>query len=358
MEHVDDNIPVSGYIDKEKLLAYVSEEEIFELVFGFKPEEYQYVCSPFRKDSNPGCWFERSQLSDKLEFIDYADPFHNKQDCFTCVKRFFNLSNFYQTLLFIKRSLIEKRGITKVRDIEEERKNFVPTPRKGVEIYVKPRNYIQSDKTFWYRYGITRTQLASDKVIPVGKFALLGSKKGDITSIVYTNCYAYTEFEGNRKKLYFPYKTGKGRFITNCTQNDIGSVLHLKDSTQLVITKSYKDCRVLRNEGTNCVWFQNEGMIPDDSILLKLVSPYSDIPVFYDNDSTGLLAGKKIVEKINSLKPGVARRVTLPISLLAEKIKDASDMYCMKGKEDLREFLKSKKIQCQETLWIQAGIPY
>ena len=39
-----------GFIDKDDILKYVSEEDIFELVFGFKPKEFDYVTSPFRND--------------------------------------------------------------------------------------------------------------------------------------------------------------------------------------------------------------------------------------------------------------------------------------------------------------------
>ena len=47
-----------GFIDKKIILEFVSQEEIFSLVFGFLPEDFQYVTSPFRpSDRSPGCWF-------------------------------------------------------------------------------------------------------------------------------------------------------------------------------------------------------------------------------------------------------------------------------------------------------------
>lgn len=352
-----DREPITRYIDKEKILSYVSEEEIFELVFGFKPEEYQYTCSPFRNDNNPGCWFERGFKNGKLLFIDFGDPYHHVEDCFGCVKRFFNLPNFYQSLLFIKEHLID--GVQKVERVAKiEKPLFLPQDRKRVEIYITPRNFIQSDRIFWSKYGITRLQLTSDKVIPVRKFALIGSKKGDIVSTVYTNCYAYTNFPENRKKLYFPYKKDKGRFITNCTQNDIGGLASLSESEQIVITKSYKDYRVLRNQGVNVIWFQNEGMIPDDNILIPLLQRFKDIVVFFDNDSTGITASNKLVEIIKNFGMK-ARSIMLPIELLEEHVKDASDTYYLKGEDYLKNFLKDNQIEsCLETKWIQVGIPY
>lgn len=340
-----DELAIIGFLDKEKILSYISEEEIFELIFKFKPKEYQYVCSPFRVDTNPGCWFERSLSNNRLIFIDYADSFFNKQDCFGCVKRFYKLPNFYQTLLFIKEVLIDNKEVKK----SLERRVFIPQKKKAVEIYIKPRNFIQSDKTFWFKYGITRKQLSEDKVIPIGRFTIVGSRAGDITSTVYTNCYAYTEFDNNRKKLYSPYKKGSGRFITNCNQDDIGSVIHLKKSTQVVITKSYKDCRVLRNEGVNCIWFQNEGMIPKDELLLSVLSPYKDIVVFFDNDETGFTATQKVILKLQSLHLKV-RCISLPEKLHEKGIKDASDMYCLKGRESLIKFLKVNHIKYENRI--------
>ena len=332
---------VISFIDKAKILEYVSEEEIFELVLGYKPVEYEYLCSPLREDSNPGCWFERNS-NDRLVLVDYADPYHHKEDCFGCVKRFFNLPNFYQTLLFIKNTLIDEKVVERQRCIK---KPLSHKEKRLCQIYIKPRNFIQSDKVYWYgKYGITRKQLKEDKVIPVSKYVLKNTRKGDIFTTVYTNCYAYKEFEGNRTKLYFPFRQGKGRFITNCNQNDIGNASNIKNTKQLVVTKSYKDCRVLRNLGVNTIWFQNEGMIPEDKVLTKLFSNYNfeNIVVFFDNDETGIIAGQKVKEVLNKFSP--SRTVILPVFLLSESIKDASDLYCEKGKEELIKFLEENKI--------------
>lgn len=344
---LSDNIEVVGYIDKNYILSCFREEEIFKLVFGFEPVEYQYTTSPFRMDNNPGCWFERSLHSNKLEFIDYADPLFNKQDCFSCVKRFFKLPNFYSTLVFIQKSLKDRVNIERKC---EYLAISTPKEKKKVEIYIKPRNFIQSDKLVWFKYGITRKQLTEDKVIPVSKYVMTNTKKGTIIFDTYTHCYSFSEFEGNRKKLYFPYKTGKRRFITNCNQNDIGGLNNIVKGKQLVITKSYKDCRVLRNQGVNCIWFQNEGMFPNKEILKDIIKDFKDIIIFFDNDETGLIASDKAVEYISKIVPKTkVRKIYLDEELLCEKIKDSSDAYYYKGKEYLINFLKKNKIYVTDT---------
>ena len=57
-----------------------------------------------------------------------------------------------------------------------------------------------------------------------------------------------------------------------------------------MITKSYKDYRVLRNLGVNVTWFQNEGAFPDN--LDDIINDYKDVIVFFDNDFTGLAASE------------------------------------------------------------------
>ena len=61
------------YLDVHKdILAYVNELDIFEYVFGFRPREFEdYIASPFRDDSSPGCWFSTT-LDGKLKFIDWG----------------------------------------------------------------------------------------------------------------------------------------------------------------------------------------------------------------------------------------------------------------------------------------------
>jgi len=96
-----------GFINKDKVLEYVSESQIFELVFGYEPIVHQYVLSPFRSDITPGCWFEYSSRGE-LKFIDFANNNTingirmSNIDCFSAVQVYYELGNFYKTLEFIK----------------------------------------------------------------------------------------------------------------------------------------------------------------------------------------------------------------------------------------------------------------
>lgn len=331
----DDNTPRGGFMDKNEILSYVSEQDIYELVFGFKPEEFDKVCSPLRVDFTPGAYFERTPTDNRLFFKDWGDPKKSLHDCFDVVQRYFNLPNFYQTLNFVKEHLIDGKKLVKRNLISHTPK----TPKK-TNISFQTRAYLLADKIYWEKYEITRQQLLEDRVMAVSKIKIVG-KKGTNISTPYTPCYAYTEFDSGNKKLYFPYREGSKRFLTNCSKNDIGGLHNLDlDDPQLIITKSYKDYRVLKNQGYNCVWFQNEGMTPDMEFLDPLISSFSDIIVFFDNDKTGIEASIKLVEKLQLIY-GKGYSLYLPTELLAEGIKDPSDLVAKKGRQELLNFLNS-----------------
>lgn len=330
-----------GFIDKNQILEYVSEKQIFELVFKQEPVIYQYITSPFRKDSNPGCWFEYSPRG-VLRFIDFANDKvingikMNNIDCFDAVQVYYKLGNFYKTLEFIKEKLVNEEVInSKVRIIK-------PIVKRSVEIYIEAREFDSRDKRFWSRYGISRQNLVDDNVFAVKRFKMLNTRGGDILKRAYDPCYAYTEFKNNRKKLYRPFKRGGSRFLTNCSANDIGGINSInKNVEQLIISKSYKDWRVLKNRGLNCIWFQNEGMIPSDEILVSLSKNYDNIVVFFDNDEAGIMTSMKVANSINRFFPFRARPLYLPEYLnLERRISDPSDMYYKMGVKNLEQFLK------------------
>lgn len=338
MKYNTDNIQDTGFIDKDMILDYVTEEEIFALVFGFLPKEFEYVTSPFRDDTNPGCWFERS--SKGLRFIDFGtnDVVQgiriNNLDCFNAVQLHYNLPNFYRTMVFIKEHLLDGKPLKVVK-----KPVVVSKAKKKVEIFIRTRDFNKKDKDFWKPYGIKKAQLIEDKVFPVREFSMRNSRLGDVHSRVSDLCYAYTDFLEGRKKLYRPY--GKTRFISNCTADDIGDFNTLGIlGDYFIITKSYKDARVLRNLGHTSVWFQNEGMIPSEDLIKPMCSPYGKVYIFFDNDDAGILGAAKVKDYINSIFPNKASRFHLPIELLKEGIKDASDMYKHKSEKDLRNFLK------------------
>lgn len=318
-QYNSDNLPRRGFINKESILSLVSQEEIFEIVFKYKPEEYEYVCSPLREDSGPGCWFYYHD-NGTLYFTDYGGK-RTHSDCFNIIQDYFQLPNFYLTLEFIYKNLIEGKQIT-----QQVRKQVVEKPKKeGVKLLIEARPFNDADKYFWSPYGISKSNLIEDKVFPVKRLFALNTRTGNHAIECNDIAYSYNDFSESRKKIYFPLREGKNRFITNCNKDDVGGINSMcQYSKTLIITKGYKDYRVLKNSGKNVIWFQNEGMIPNETIINKLVK-LNEIIVWFDNDHAGMQASEKIKNHINSIVPGKAKNLWLPERGLSLGIKDPSD---------------------------------
>lgn len=332
------------YLSKDVLLNYISEEKIFSLVFGFEPEEYMFYTSPLRPgDTEAGAYFERyyyNKESSKLLFKDWADPIQNRYDCFDMVQRYFNLPTFKSTLQFIKTTLIDGKNLVKRE--KKELENYKESKGKTL-LQCALTNFTLEDKYFWEPYGITSTQLKEDCVSRVSRyFYQKASEEYRTITNCYNQSYVYEEFKSGNKKIYSPYN--KKKFITNCGANDIGGLNSIKypyQDKQIIISKSYKDCRVLRNLGYNSIWFQNEGMIPDSDLLVNILNGYGEIIVFFDNDETGIKASIKLVEVLKTLFTSHITSLHLPFYLLNEKIKDPSDLYKERGQQELIDFLES-----------------
>lgn len=329
--YTDDKVKeIKGFIDQKSILQYVSEEEIYELVFGFKPIEYQYVTSPLREDDDAGCWFEYT--NDKLFFRDFA--YSNRPlDCFHVVKDYFGINSFPDTLEFVKQKLIDNQNRTLVDShIREQKEKFY--------MQIATRQFLLKDAMYWRDYNISKQNLIDDSVFAVNRAKLYNTKNGDFKKNYFRElCYAYTEFDDGRKKLYLPHNDL--RFITDCTKNDIGGVKHLPPFGRLlIITKSYKDYRVIKNQGYNVVWFQNEGMIPSDDILYNLVKKFTNIIVLYDNDETGMRASTEVSNKINQYFPNKSNYLWLPQKT---NIVDPADLVKIENEYELKKFLKENE---------------
>lgn len=333
-----DKVERLGMIDKKTIFEYVTQSQIFKMVFGFLPRQYQYVKSPFREDSTPNCWFE--MYDDKLLFKDFGNPKKKHYDCFDAVQHHFKLNNFYETLKFVSDTLISGKQLTKI-----VKHNVEITKRVGVTIDSFARDFEFRDAKFWLDFDIGKDELMEDQVFATQKYKVINGKNGDYVVRPDTICYTFAEFEGGRKKLYLPKKKGKGKFITNCNKNDIGSLQHLVPcGNKLIISKSYKDCRILRNLGFNAIWFQNEGMMPDLVYLLSIVKNFKDIIIWFDNDRTGIEAARKISSILKIYLPDYikVRVLWLPEPLLEKKVTDPGDFVKKFSIDELRVFTNQR----------------
>lgn len=295
---------LEGPLSFARILKLVSQEEIFSLVFGFIPVEGEVYTSPFRRDRVPNCWFR--YRGEKLWFIDFANPRIQSGikmshiDCFSAVLLYFKLPDIRTTLEFIYQKLIKGKEIRVLPFVEKER-----VEKKEFNLVYYPRDFNRGDQLFWGQFEITTEQLNSDFVYPVSSYTALNTKKGDFFVLCERATYAYSDFPSGKVKLYTPHPIGKGKkFITTCTSDDIGGLTTLAPfGKMLVITKSYKDWRVLKNNGFHTVWFQSETQIPKDELLFMLAKRFREIMVWYDNDEAGISGSRILTDYINSFFP-------------------------------------------------------
>lgn len=331
-------------LEPEDILEQVSQEDIFKLVIkeDIILEDKKYL-APYREDTNPDCYFRED--SNIIYFIDFADSSSPAKNCFFFIQRCLGFS-FKETLNYIgskfnlgSGDITYKRVNENDCNVEEKKKNFL----KKRDITIYPRPYSYKDKKYWEQYGISKQNLIEDKVIPIQMFSSYSRRGNYICVRPLDIMYAYTDFLEGKKKIYRP-KTKKKleKWFTNCSQNEIGGIRFLdKTKKQVVITKSYKDWRVLKNEGTNPVWFQNEGQVPSKKVLTKEFSSFEEIVIWFDNDSSGIGSSNNVKIFLQKLFPNkIIRTVFLPPVLLKTNIKDPSDLYKRKGQTHLINFLK------------------
>lgn len=330
-----DNLDKRGFIDKKSILDSVSQEEIYKLVFGFLPQDLQYTTSPLRVDNSPGCYFYE-HINGILYFMDFAIS-QRPMDCFNVIQKYFQLPNFFSTLDFIHKRLIQGKVIVKKSVIVPE--STFKLIKLPVKLLIEPRQFNNKDAQYWTPYGISSSHLIEDKYFAISLYHALNTKKGNFTNKCTDLSYADTNYPMGRKKIYFPERIGKNRFITTCTKEDIGGISTLAPfGKQLFITKSYKDWRVLKNQGKHCIYLQNEGMFPIE-LLLSIVKHWKKVIIFFDNDRAGIEASLKLQGLLNIEYPNKAKSIWLPEVLCDINITDPSDLHKEQGRIPLVQFL-------------------
>lgn len=182
--------------------------------------------------------------------------------------------------------------------------------KKNTVIDRKFREIQQHDLDFWGQYGITTEWLTHPavKVHPISHFWVDNYKgRRMFKADKYAYCYDYFEYEGRYlRKIYQPHlKVGK--WISNVVSGE-GGVCQLWETLPkqgrdlLIITSSLKDggtiyCNTFnvfnRNEGIFSLAPNTENGFLPDQIIPKINSRFKRVLTWFDNDNSGILAGKK-----------------------------------------------------------------
>lgn len=337
-------------LNEEEILKRITQEEIAEMILGYKPIMYQWIKSPIKLrrngDNTPGARFE--MWNGKLFFIDFGDqPTH--RIIFKFVADYYNV-RFFEALRIINEYFqlgLGNEGEIRIPKpvINHQSNPEVKFEKQRTDIIYKPKPFSPTDKKIWMPYEISRNNLIEDEVVAIVWYKFWSFTQNKLIVMRPTDpTYAFTEFKG-RVKIYKPLSKFKlGKFITNCSENDIGGYDKLPVSGyKLIIKKSYKDYRIIKNQNLpNTIWFQNEGCVPKQEILIDLCERFEYIYIFFDNDEAGINAAFKLANEFNKLYLNKALPIWLPENFLPQGIKDPGNMMEKGKKRELQQFLREK----------------
>lgn len=320
-------------ITPEQILQKISQEKIFEWLLKVPFALDQRYLSPYRKDTNAGCWFEFKE-DNTLLFMDFGYRPRRHSTCFGMMMELtgYSLSMCIDEIckhFGLSGDSADYKPTTEIL-YTYEKKDSTPTI-----ITPEYKLYDRRDRIYWNQFIISVEDLEEDNVHSVRKF-FLSSKKGNRWIKPYNLCYDIDFIDAH--EIYQPYNS-KYKWITNCDEDHIGNFDNLPPTgDHLFVEKSYKDHRTLRNlnKEFNVIWFLNEGCIPSMHILTNISFRFQEIIFFYDNDIAGIEAAIKLVNIMNGIRPSSARMIYLPVGP-----KNISDLVKKEGRSDTLKILNS-----------------
>ena len=211
--------------------------------------------------------------------------------------------------------------------------NIYKSDDKKVNIQTRKRIWLDIDKEFWGKYGITRKWLEFANVHPVN-FMFINGKAYRTDKHAYT----YIEHKDNieTQKVYQPFNQNGFKWISSAN----GSVWSLwkqlpEKSEDLIITSSLKDALTIwANTGIPSCSLQSESTMPKEKVINQLKSRFNNIFVLFDNDfdkkeNHGRIFGKRVADRFNLIQ----------IELPTGTAKDPSDYRAITNKKQFNELI-------------------
>ena len=288
-------------LTRQQLIHQVSERDIFCKYFG-QWEFGKSYSSAFRKDDHNSTGF---YLTDHGNLIYNDLRTNDKYDCIGFVMKKYSLP-YYKAINKIAADFgLNSNGATVSMPTIIKPANQLIKPLKKVFI-IKACKFKKQHLEYWTQYGITLNELKANNIFAVESYVINKFDEHDMCVNTFhspkTNDiqFAYTFSRNDEKfiKIYNPY---------NATFKWVGNVpldlpfgidtLPYKSDT-LIITKSVKDCIVLRKFYTDVIGLQNESSSSiTDELLQELKQKYKHIYVWFDYDRAGLKAYRYYREK-------------------------------------------------------------
>lgn len=261
---------------------------VWSWILGKEASLTEKITNPFRNDKRPGCWLREYQ--GRILFTDYAFPSFNKFNVLHAINFFRNkglhdAASVVATNLHYSTRPIISHCVVKTGDTIK--------PKNGhTEIYFVPHSdkngkfcYVEHDMKYWQPVGVSAEDLREANIFSIKHFFINGSYMRPQKF----PAYAYVLPSG-KIKIYVPYASKDFKWFGSQRKEDIWK---FGNSKKLLITKSLKDCLVLKKILTDWeIWsFASEGVIPDIEI------EHEELFFLYDNDLAGHKASERLVKQ-------------------------------------------------------------
>lgn len=281
-------------IDEKKSLA-------FWYSIGITPGNT--IPSPFRSDSNPSF----------AVFLDNKTYIWKGRD--------FATGRVYSP--YEARELLG-RGAFDIQVPEHIKKVAKSTSTSSKFLYIVPDEWRYHHKKYWEQYHINPDLYPIVGLTPISKAIMVYDRQSTSTLPVDTLSFAY-KFPSHRVKIYNPYST-KCKWVGNTNVYDVYGIDSISGKDSLIITSSAKDLLVLKTylKDYDIVAPNGEGY----SIPYDLISKYTNVYLWYDNDEAGI----KYANKWKQQYPHIQ-------IIQQPKYKDPSD-WIANSKEEFYEYVQ------------------
>jgi hypothetical protein len=281
----------------------------------------QEFSSIFRTDNKGSCYLR--VWHNQLLFTDWSYPYEYNKYNIVKALMFFGMTYLeaqyaINEFLFFNKPIQTNQLTTIVSDRKRNSQSNISYKELRFDNEVA---YTKQFAQYFAKRGITLDHLKKDGVKQAIEIYAQGIK------IYFNGIAAVYSFE-NRFKIYLPFSE-KMRFLAkNISQNDIWE--WGKKTRTAIITKSYKDGRVLYNTlGYKTFAFQNEGCLPTELDQLK---GFEKIYLIFDNDKPGFKSAMVVSDYLRNKLPNV---IIKPVFFNQDLGKDADEIFVTYGEQVL-----------------------
>jgi hypothetical protein len=300
------------------------QKSVIQLATGIYPEERKTYRNPFRKDEHPNCYFKWRK--GYLRLIDWACWKYHYMNCWDM------LMERYQCTF----DAAVKLAREKVGGLRQA------APPPEVEVDIQIRDIQRADWNYeailyWLKRGIKVSQLEDDGVYPISGFKINSSKQPSYFRYHPVDFGFVIPLNSGSKKVYQPHF--KVPYYTDGNNSD----LYMEDGSSgdlLILTKGYKECRIMKNYGYKVMGVMSESAKLPVTKLEDLANRFKRIIVSYDGDDMGDKNLYQFSKRIQDL--GIPHYEFKPFPTDLRNLgKDWDDLYVKAGHFKTKKWLKS-----------------